>query len=344
MCSQIHGGSHFFHCQHTHFANLSKVRKASYAMRPDSAARSGQPPASTAFTRRLSGRDVRELERLTAALRVAGAQSFERHGVVVHCAPQIQQPVQGRPPGVQAEPEGGANGAHGDPAHQQQPRTARQQRRHERGKEHARRCKEAKDRSSIEKNPPAQNSSTSSVEAAAACAASNITTASVEPALGAVEIPAGSVLPDGASAGEQQQIQQQQIQQQTGSGGGELSGPVEMEGVRAPKRTHQSPAAAAAVTSCSPSARPQAKRALSLNPPPSYPPLPIPPNLPEGHASGAASRKTGPTRWLSGPPRNTPEEGVWPHDAPAGDLRNQPPMSPKKIILDSRADKNSTPR
>ena len=59
-------------------------------------------------TRRLIDirRTTREQAGLPADARIAGDQSFQRHGVVVHCAHKNQDPVHGRPDGAQGDEEG----------------------------------------------------------------------------------------------------------------------------------------------------------------------------------------------------------------------------------------------
>jgi hypothetical protein len=93
--------------------------------------------SGTAFRRRLGERDVRELAGLAAALKIAGATSFERCGVKVHLVHHSQLLAQERPHGDQAQPEGAGDGAHGNPAREGVRRTPRQQKRFERGQERA---------------------------------------------------------------------------------------------------------------------------------------------------------------------------------------------------------------
>ena len=90
-------------------------------------------------TRRLIDirRTTREQAGLPADVRIAGDQSFQRHGVVVLLAHQNQDPVQGRSHGVQDDP---ANGEHGAPANRRAHGlcgTEQQQRGYQRSRERA---------------------------------------------------------------------------------------------------------------------------------------------------------------------------------------------------------------
>jgi hypothetical protein len=93
--------------------------------------------ATTAFLRRLSERDVRDLARITAALSVAGGKAFERHGVMVHLVHPSQLPAQRRPQGAPLPPGVAGDRARDNPARNEAGRTARQQKRFERGQERA---------------------------------------------------------------------------------------------------------------------------------------------------------------------------------------------------------------
>ena len=90
-----------------------------------------------ALTRRLSKRDLRELVRLTMALKLAGADAFVRHGVEVHL---VHKPL-GLPrrQGAGAAPPAGGVGAGRTekPALGVPARTPRRQRRYDRGQQRA---------------------------------------------------------------------------------------------------------------------------------------------------------------------------------------------------------------
>ena len=83
-----------------------------------------------ASTRRLSGRDVRELARLTAELKVSGATGFERRGVVVHLMHQNPAAQQERVAGQQEQPGGADSGVREQSARLGSARSPRQQRRY----------------------------------------------------------------------------------------------------------------------------------------------------------------------------------------------------------------------
>ena len=106
-----------------------------------SASRPAPRRAAAAFHRRLSRRDVRDLARLTAALKVAGAPAFERHGVVVHLVHPSSFVDFERAVDVQAVQGGPAQAADGGCVRPAREPTPRQQKRRERGQQLAQRRK-----------------------------------------------------------------------------------------------------------------------------------------------------------------------------------------------------------
>ena len=89
--------------------------------------------AAAAFRPRLSKRDVRDLARITAALKVSGAPAFEMHGVVVHLVHPNSLFEFERAMGVQAAQGGPAPVADGECARPAREMTPRQAKRRECG-------------------------------------------------------------------------------------------------------------------------------------------------------------------------------------------------------------------
>mmetsp|Transcript_16536 Transcript_16536/g.33243 ORF Transcript_16536/g.33243 Transcript_16536/m.33243 type:complete len:153 (-) Transcript_16536:340-798(-) len=97
--------------------------------------RAPEQRGSAASRRHLSRRDMRELVSITANLSLAEARAFERFRVTVHLDANPVDPAAGRPAGIPDLSGTAGGGTHGQPARHEQPRTARQQHRFERGQQ-----------------------------------------------------------------------------------------------------------------------------------------------------------------------------------------------------------------
>jgi hypothetical protein len=165
--------------------------------------------ADAASRRRLSRRDMRELASLTANLSLAGARAFERYVVVVHLSAVPAEPAEERPAGAPA-PTGAADGGeHGKPARQVPPRTARQQRRFERGQRRKEQRRNGNNTNSLEST---QSCSQEVAAGEPTDAASGRRVASSACAISEAVTTEGRSSADAASAGSAEQ--QQQLQHQ----------------------------------------------------------------------------------------------------------------------------------
>ena len=153
-----------------------------------------------ASRRRLSSRDLRELVRLTGALQVTNAPAFELYGVVVHLPANQLQVGQERGPGAQGAPGGAGSPQHADGGGSGTGRTARQQKRYERGQRLAQQRNEGRNSSSLESGAGPANSPESGGPPEEACGRR---TASSAYAIAAAEAEATRLTADVTSAGTQ---------------------------------------------------------------------------------------------------------------------------------------------